>query len=202
MSGRCHLIALPARPPAQASERGDGTSSGREACNLSLSLLSFCPTSDGSQMDDGDDCVKVAKAYNLSLSMLSFCPTSDGSQMDDGDDCVNCPSRRPPASPFARPTRRCVRGSVDKWLLVFQKSFGVLVPEGQAGSCVRFFDLSVRSPRPLSLGSLFLSCVGEITLAIWLILPVVIRLSQRLSHACLSISALYCETANGSLYQS
>ena len=28
-----------------------------------------------------------------------------------------------------------------------------------------------------------------------------IRLSQRLSHACLSINDLYCETANGSLYQ-
>lgn len=35
--------------------------------------------------------------------------------------------------------------------------------------------------------------------ATWLILPVVIRLSQRLSHACLSISE--SETANGSLYQ-
>ena len=35
----------------------------------------------------------------------------------------------------------------------------------------------------------------------WLILPVVICLSQRLSHACLSISDLYCETANGSLNQ-
>ena len=35
----------------------------------------------------------------------------------------------------------------------------------------------------------------------WLILPVVICLSQRLSHACLSISTLYCETANGSLNQ-
>ncbi|KAJ9480705.1 hypothetical protein VN97_g12830 [Penicillium thymicola] len=35
----------------------------------------------------------------------------------------------------------------------------------------------------------------------WLILPVVICLSQRLSHACLSISNLYCETANGSLNQ-
>jgi len=35
-----------------------------------------------------------------------------------------------------------------------------------------------------------------------LILPVVICLSQRLSHASLSISNLYCETANGSLYQS
>jgi hypothetical protein len=32
----------------------------------------------------------------------------------------------------------------------------------------------------------------------WLILPVVICLSQRLSHACLSISNLYRETANGS----
>ena len=28
-----------------------------------------------------------------------------------------------------------------------------------------------------------------------------ICLSQRLSHACLSINDLYCETANGSLYQ-
>lgn len=37
--------------------------------------------------------------------------------------------------------------------------------------------------------------------AIWLILPGVICLSQRLSHACLSISRLYCETANGSLNQ-
>jgi hypothetical protein len=35
----------------------------------------------------------------------------------------------------------------------------------------------------------------------WLILPVVICLSQRLSHACLSISNLYRETANGSLNQ-
>ena len=38
-------------------------------------------------------------------------------------------------------------------------------------------------------------------IVIWLILPVVICLSQRLSHACLSISNLYCETANGSLNQ-
>ena len=38
-------------------------------------------------------------------------------------------------------------------------------------------------------------------LGIWLILPVVICLSQRLSHACLSVSNLYCETANGSLNQ-
>ena len=37
--------------------------------------------------------------------------------------------------------------------------------------------------------------------ATWLILPVVICLSQRLSHACLSINCLYCETANGSLNQ-
>ena len=42
---------------------------------------------------------------------------------------------------------------------------------------------------------------GGVDRAIWLILPVVICLSQRLSHACLSISNLYCETANGSLNQ-
>jgi len=35
------------------------------------------------------------------------------------------------------------------------------------------------------------------TIVTWLILPVVICLSQRLSHACLSISNLYGETANG-----
>ena len=40
-----------------------------------------------------------------------------------------------------------------------------------------------------------------VSVATWLILPVVICLSQRLSHACLSISNLYCETANGSLNQ-
>ena len=39
------------------------------------------------------------------------------------------------------------------------------------------------------------------TAVTWLILPVVICLSQRLSHACLSINSLYCETANGSLNQ-
>ena len=40
-----------------------------------------------------------------------------------------------------------------------------------------------------------------LTIVTWLILPVVICLSQRLSHACLSISNLYSETANGSLNQ-
>ena len=42
---------------------------------------------------------------------------------------------------------------------------------------------------------------GPLTIVTWLILPVVICLSQRLSHACLSISNLYGETANGSLNQ-
>jgi hypothetical protein len=46
-----------------------------------------------------------------------------------------------------------------------------------------------------------LAYVG-VKIVTWLILPVVICLSQRLSHACLSISKLYRETANGSLYQS
>jgi hypothetical protein len=41
-----------------------------------------------------------------------------------------------------------------------------------------------------------------LTLVTWLILPVVICLSQRLSHACLSINSfVLCETANGSLNQ-
>jgi hypothetical protein len=35
----------------------------------------------------------------------------------------------------------------------------------------------------------------------WLILPVVICLSQRLSHACLSTHEYKSETAKGSLYQ-
>ena|GEM_PF-3057562 len=41
----------------------------------------------------------------------------------------------------------------------------------------------------------------SIRIVIWLILPVVIRLSQRLSHACLSIKVTYNETANGSFKQ-
>jgi hypothetical protein len=49
-----------------------------------------------------------------------------------------------------------------------------------------------------SLGS---PCLEVERVATWLILPVVICLSQRLSHACLSINCLYCETANGSLNQ-
>jgi hypothetical protein len=42
---------------------------------------------------------------------------------------------------------------------------------------------------------------SRLKIVTWLILPVVICLSQRLSHACLSISNLYGETANGSLNQ-
>ena len=50
----------------------------------------------------------------------------------------------------------------------------------------------LRSARPVG---------ARLKIVTWLILPVVICLSQRLSHACLSISNLYCETANGSLNQ-
>ena len=39
------------------------------------------------------------------------------------------------------------------------------------------------------------------TIVTWLILPVVICSSQRLSHACVSISIIQSETANGSLNQ-
>ena len=43
-------------------------------------------------------------------------------------------------------------------------------------------------------------CMGRFRSVTWLILPVVICLSQRLSHACLSVNNSY-ETANGSLNQ-
>lgn len=45
------------------------------------------------------------------------------------------------------------------------------------------------------------ACLRARVMVTWLILPVVICLSQRLSHACLSINILYRETANGSLNQ-
>ena len=48
---------------------------------------------------------------------------------------------------------------------------------------------------------LYLPSLPVFKIVTWLILPVVICLSQRLSHACLSISNLYGETANGSLNQ-
>ena len=55
---------------------------------------------------------------------------------------------------------------------------------------------------PSSGGSRRVAPSPAVKIVTWLILPVVICLSQRLSHASLSISNLYCETANGSLYQS
>ena len=45
--------------------------------------------------------------------------------------------------------------------------------------------------------SSFRAAACPVKIVTWLILPVVICLSQRLSHACLSISNLYGETANG-----
>ncbi len=61
-----------------------------------------------------------------------------------------------------------------------------------SGVGVIAFGLGSGAGRPLSLSP---------KAATWLILPVVICLSQRLSHACLSINCLYCKTANGSLNQ-
>ena len=61
-----------------------------------------------------------------------------------------------------------------------------------------------RQPSPKRVPSERESLVGlppSRTLVTWLILPVVICFSQRLSHACLSMNASYCETANGSLNQ-
>ena len=66
-----------------------------------------------------------------------------------------------------------------------------------------FFDsfLSKKSAPSLPLGRDSANNKTPKRIATWLILPVVICLSQRLSHACLSINCLYCETANGSLNQ-
>ena len=56
--------------------------------------------------------------------------------------------------------------------------------------------------RRSTLGSVLAASVhSSAVLATWLILPVVICLSQRLSHACLRTSYLHSETANGSLDQ-
>jgi hypothetical protein len=55
-----------------------------------------------------------------------------------------------------------------------------------------------RRGKPLSFKRL--GRLQQIMVATWLILPVVICLSQRLSHACLSVNNSY-ETANGSLNQ-
>ena len=54
-------------------------------------------------------------------------------------------------------------------------------------------------PRKVALAAEYLVFLRKVVT--WLILPVVICLSQRLSHACLSINQLYGETANGSLNQ-
>lgn len=70
----------------------------------------------------------------------------------------------------------------------------------ETSSCVRLGGAGLRSrPAPRLPPRGGAGCVGKA--ATWLILPVVICLSQRLSHACLSINCLYCETANGSLNQ-
>ena len=70
---------------------------------------------------------------------------------------------------------------------------GLFWPQYPHGGLLGFVGTQAGGPPPDS--------SETFTIAIWLILPVVIRSSQRLSHACLSISTLYCETANGSLYQ-
>ena len=77
--------------------------------------------------------------------------------------------------------------------LLFRSQQGVL-----HGGCPRTHCIGTLGGVP---GLPTLRLILSSTIAIWLILPVVIRSSQRLSHACLSISTLYCETANGSLYQ-
>ena len=67
---------------------------------------------------------------------------------------------------------------------------------GTEGRTERERERATRAPGPA--GARTGDGFGEAT---WLILPVVICLSQRLSHACASMSGSYCETANGSLNQ-
>ena len=74
------------------------------------------------------------------------------------------------------------------------------------GRAVRRSDLTTTPPPPVSTGGgrprgALRGPSAGFRIVTWLILPVVICLSQRLSHACLSISNLYGETANGSLNQ-
>ena len=134
------------------------------------------------------------------------------------------PTRGPYAAGHTAPARadwwntlradRCLRGySGGNWMATFSR------PPGAPGACrggralVRPFQVITElHPGPFGgsgpPGTRRLPLLmrngagpGGRDQDIWLILPVVICLSQRLSHACLSISNLYCETANGSLNQ-
>ena len=104
------------------------------------------------------------------------------------------------------PSGRTISGATWKWRarkLAVHRSPGMhgakrslIEPNGKhSGARAAQEPIVPRSP-PLSCGRR--SGLKAVT---WLILPVVICLSQRLSHACLSINCLYCETANGSLNQ-
>ena len=87
------------------------------------------------------------------------------------------------------------------------KVFGGSAPFS-APTHIESVRMSLRRPRSRDGGGLLCKGgerlpAGSLALlsVTWLILPVVICLSQRLSHACLSMNASYCETANGSLNQ-
>jgi hypothetical protein len=111
---------------------------------------------------------------------------------------------RAPVSGIARALRRTVPWDLSggNWMA---EIFPAVRRGGRLGRAFRRPFL-VQSPR-LSFGGgrMFPGRTLEVTrgtkIVTWLILPVVICLSQRLSHACLSISNLYGETANGSLNQ-
>ena len=90
--------------------------------------------------------------------------------------------------------------------------WGQLDPRGDLGAMLRLALGSISGGMQLAAPGLVLNSAfrgdwssgvsaGPARIVTWLILPVVICLSQRLSHACLSISNLYGETANGSLNQ-
>ena len=99
--------------------------------------------------------------------------------------------------------RRNTRKDAFVWLFAF-RCFGL---RSLAIPFIMVIEITLAPARSGVIGAVpsasafgLFGAVRSLMIATWLILPVVICLSQRLSHACLSI-ALYCETANGSLNQ-
>jgi hypothetical protein len=107
-----------------------------------------------------------------------------------------------------RPLAHVVLGAQLAWASTREKVFGEWVE-----SCIRSCNHAALPRELVRVGRLWrqggvercplsLYARNDAKAATWLILPVVICLSQRLSHACLSIRG-HCslETANGSLNQ-
>lgn len=186
------LIGGPGRSPAVVSprRRSDRLSASRQHCRWGVSLqlhvaasLREAVPSDVSSVCLGPVCLPRAPGIVAGVERRQSredraAATSDRPEVD---------SPRGRGTAFVRAARKSRRP-----LVPFEAAPALGLPG--VGSlrrrkvCRRFGD----SPSGLPP-----SCAS----VTWLILPVVICLSQRLSHACLSMNASYCETANGSLNQ-